>query len=126
MQLHGGGHSIRSFIHIQDVAEATLKVALHGEPGGSYHISTRSTISIRELVEQICQLGNVPFESLVEVTGDRLGKDQAYLLDSSAIREKLSWEDGISLEKGLTETLAWMDGNLDVLTAQNPDYVHKP
>ncbi|SMP79548.1 dTDP-glucose 4,6-dehydratase [Desulfonatronum zhilinae] len=126
MQLHGGGHSIRSFIHIQDVAEATLKVALHGEPGSSYHISTRSTISIRQLVEQICQLGNVPFESLVEVTEDRLGKDQAYLLDSSAIREKLGWEDEISLEKGLAETLAWVDGNLDALAGQNPDYVHKP
>ena len=41
--LHGGGQSIRSFIHIEDVANATLKIALGGIPGTTYHISTQST-----------------------------------------------------------------------------------
>ena len=33
MQLHGGGQSIRSFIHIKDVVTATLKLAEEEEPG---------------------------------------------------------------------------------------------
>lgn len=31
LSLHGGGHSVRSFIHIDDVASATLKIASDGE-----------------------------------------------------------------------------------------------
>ena len=40
MNLHGGGLSIRSFIHMNDVSSATLKIATNGIPGESYHIST--------------------------------------------------------------------------------------
>ena len=33
MFLHGGGHSIRSFIHINDVVDATLKLMVEANPG---------------------------------------------------------------------------------------------
>jgi dTDP-glucose 4,6-dehydratase len=126
LQLHGGGHSIRSFIHIDDVADATWRVATTGQPGHSYHISTRDTVSIRGLVEMICELVDVRFGDLVEVVGDRLGKDQAYLLDSGKIRSELGWSDRVSLADGLRETLGWIDANLDTLRNERMDYVHKP
>ncbi len=126
LQLHGGGHSIRSFIHIDDVADATWRVANGGRPGDSYHISTRETVSIRGLVEMICELVDVRFGDLVEVVGDRLGKDQAYLLDSGKIRAELGWQDRVSLADGLRETLAWVDANLATLRDERTDYVHKP
>ena len=56
MYLHGAGVSIRSFIHINDVVKATLKLAVDGEPGTTWHLSTRESISIRSLVEKICDL----------------------------------------------------------------------
>ena len=74
MKLQGGGLSIRSFIHMDDVSAATLNIALKGFPGESYHISTNETISIRGLVEKICDLTNTNFTDLVEVSEDRLGK----------------------------------------------------
>lgn len=126
LQLHGGGHSTRSFIHIEDAADATLKIALDGIPGETYHISTRSNISIRDLVNLICEMTGKPFEDLAEVTEERLGKDQAYLLDSSRLREDLSWKDQISLEQGLTETLSWIEDNLDQLKQLPQNYQHKP
>jgi dTDP-glucose 4,6-dehydratase len=55
-----------------------------------------------------------------------LGKDAAYLLDSSKARSVLDWDDTVSLEKGIEETVAWVKDNLKVLEKQNPDYVHKP
>lgn len=125
MQLHGGGHSVRSFIHMSDVAEATLRIARQGTPGESYHISTRDTVSIRGLVEQICGLTGTPFEQLVEVTEDRLGKDQAYLLDSTKLREELGWQDRISLTQGIEETLIWIDQNITELQKLPHDYQHK-
>ncbi len=126
LQLHGGGGSIRSFIHIRDVADATFKVALHGTPGKAYHISTRFPVSIGNLVEKICRLAHMPFDALVEVAPDRLGKDQAYLLDSEHLRGHLGWTDEIELEAGLTETLKWVDDNLFLLRDLPCDYEHKP
>jgi dTDP-glucose 4,6-dehydratase len=125
LQLHGGGQSIRSFIHIDDVADATYRVATAGRPGDSYHISTGETISIRDLVQTICVLMDRSFDELAEVVGDRLGKDQAYLLDSGKIRAELGWRDIISLADGLKGTLAWIDENLATLRSLPADYIHK-
>ena len=126
LQLHGGGHSERSFIHINDVADATLKVALGGEVGEVYHIATQSTISIRDLVQLICNKMEAKFEEVVDVVDDRPGKDAAYLLDSSKIRERLGWQDAVTLEQGIEEAGAWIDANLSQLEQQVDRYVHKP
>jgi dTDP-glucose 4,6-dehydratase len=126
LQLHGGGHSVRSFIHIDDVADATLKIAINGSNGDTYHISTNDTISIRGLVDQICQITEIDFDDLVEETEDRLGKDQSYLLNSSKLRDELYWQDSISLEDGIKKTLTWVDDNLSCLKSLPMDYHHKP
>jgi dTDP-glucose 4,6-dehydratase len=126
MQLHGGGHSIRSFIHMDDVSEATYKIALNGKLGESYHISTRDTVTILDLVKKICQLTGVSLNDLAEVSEERLGKDQAYLLDSTKLEQELDWKDTISLDLGLRETLHWIDNNLETLKSLPADYIHKP
>lgn len=126
LQLHGGGHSVRSFIHIDDVANATLNISLNGCNGDTYHISTNETVSIRNLVEKICKITDVKFNDLVEETEDRLGKDQSYLLDSSKLRDELTWSDKISLEAGIKKTLTWVDDNLSCLSSLPMDYQHKP
>jgi dTDP-glucose 4,6-dehydratase len=125
MKLHGGGQSIRSFIHMDDVSSATFKIATDGVPGESYHISTNDTITIRGLVEKICDLTNTNFSHLVEVSEDRLGKDQAYLLDSNKLKNNFSWQDTINLGKGLMDTLSWIDDNLNTLKLLPADYLHK-
>ena len=125
MKLHGGGLSTRSFIHMDDVSAATFKIAIDGNQGDSYHISTNETITIRELVEKICELTNANFSELVEVSEDRLGKDQAYLLDSSKLRENFTWQEKINLEQGLIDTLSWVDNNIEILKSLPADYIHK-
>lgn len=125
LSLHGGGHSERSFIHIDDVSNATQKIAEKGINGDIYHIATQSTVSIRALVEKICQLMDYPFEKLCQVSEDRLGKDSAYLLDSTKIRAELGWQDNIDLEQGLEQTINWLKTNYKVLQAQPSEYIHK-
>jgi dTDP-glucose 4,6-dehydratase len=126
LQLHGGGHSTRSFIHGRDVAKATALVMRDGQPGGTYHISTGRIVSVRELVEMICRRMDVAFQSAVEVVGERLGKDASYQLSSRRIREELGWQDRTSLEAGIDETIAWVDRWLPDLRNQPLDYAHKP
>ncbi len=125
LPLHGGGHSVRSFIHIRDVAEATLRIARAGAPGSGYHLSTDRFVSIRELVEMICARLGQKFADVAEVTDDRPGKDAAYLLDSTRARTTLGWQDRVSLEDGIAETVRWVDEHLDYLKAQPLDYIHK-
>lgn len=126
LQLHGGGASTRSFIHIDDVSNATWSIMKNGKSGDTYHISTSDVISIRDLVERICKKLGADFNSSVEVVGDRLGKDSAYHLDSAKIRKELSWQDNISLDQGLDQCVDWVKKNLAELKQQPFDYIHKP
>ena len=126
LQLHGGGHSVRSFIHIDDVSDGTLRAALDGDPGDVFHLSTKRTISIRDLVALMCEQAGVKFADFAEIVADRPGKDSAYLLDASLARTKLGWQDRVSLEEGIADTKRWIDANLDVLRNQPMTYTHKP
>ena len=126
LSLHGGGLSKRSFIHIRDVSDATWRVMTDGVVSNAYHISTNEIVTVRGLVERICARLGLPFEDHVEIVGERLGKDLAYMLDSTKIRESLGWVDRVSLEAGLEECVRWVDENLDELRALPVDYSHKP
>lgn len=126
LALQGGGLSVRSFIHISDVADGTLRIARTAPPGEIYHLSTPRMITIRALVEMIAARLGVPFDSVVEVVGDRLGKDAAYTLDSTKARTELGWQDAMSLEQGIDSTIQWAREHLDTLRHQPWDYIHKP
>lgn len=125
LQLHGGGVSTRSFIHMKDVSDATWRIMTDGQNNHTYHISTKGVISIRDLVEKICHKLKVPFEKHVEVVGERLGKDAAYHLDSTKVRKELSWQDHVSLDQGLDDCVAWAKKYFEDLKSQPYDYSHK-
>ena len=124
LELHGGGASERSFIHINDVSAATQLLAEKGEDGLSYHISPNYQITIRGLVEMILADLGVSFEKVVKIVNDRMGKDQSYLLSSGRLRQ-LDWEDQISLEEGLIQTIAWAYDYLEPLKTATKQYIHK-
>ncbi len=126
LPLHGGGTSVRSFINMNDVSEATRLIAEDGRLGDTYHISTLRMVSIRELVEMVCTSMGVMFDDIVELAGERPGKDAAYRLDSSKIRNELGWQDKISLENGIAEVVAWMEKYWDQIKDMKPEYIHKP
>ena len=126
LQLHGGGHSVRSFIHIDDVAAATLAIARQAPAGECYHLSTPRFISIRDLVAMICEMMGANFSDVAQITDDRPGKDAAYTLDSTKARQTLPWQDTIALEEGVRATIAWVDAHLEEIRRQPLDYIHKP
>ena len=126
LRLDGGGSSVRVFIHIADVADATLRIARAGKPGETYHISGYELVSIRVLVELILKRLGKSFDDCVEIAPERPGKDTAYMLDSTKLRSELAWRDTISLERGVDEVISWAErfnGDLASLPAK---YSHKP
>lgn len=126
LMLDGGGKSIRAFIHMGDVSDATARVSSHGRLGHSYHISGRELVSIRVLVEMILKRLGKSFDACVEIGPERPGKDTAYMLDSSKLRTELGWRDTLSLEQGIDDVIRWAErfrGELAHLPAQ---YDHRP
>jgi dTDP-glucose 4,6-dehydratase len=124
--LDGGGMSQRVFIHMHDVSDATLRIALNGKLGETYHISGYDLVSIRKLVEIIlCKLGK-KFDDFVEFGPERRGKDAAYMLDSTRLRAELGWKDEISLDAGVESVIAWARRFEKDLSALPSSYNHKP
>jgi dTDP-glucose 4,6-dehydratase len=125
LPLQGGGKSIRSFIHIDDVSEALLKILENGIPGESYHISTNELVTIYQLVAIVAEKLGVQVEDLIEMAPDRPGKDFAYKLDSQKIRSQLGWSDQITLSDGIDRTIKWVQDNLDELKQMPLNYEHR-
>ena len=125
LHLDGGGTARRSFIHIDDASEATYKVALSGELGETYHISTNELISIKELVQKIFKKTNGNYDKNVIETEDRIGKDLGYFLNSSKIKKELNWQPKVSLDEGLDQTILWVNDNLQELSRKPLNYEHK-
>lgn len=75
LRLDGGGVSTRVFIHMNDVSDATLRIALHGEIGATYHISGYELVSIRQLVETVLARLGRQFDDCAEIGPERPGKD---------------------------------------------------
>ena len=127
LNLHGDGKSIRSFIHIRDVADATMRVAEHGESGEVYHVAPKEKeISIAELVQMICQMMNSKFETSVNMISENFGQDTMYSLNSDKIRSELGWSPQVSLKEGIMEMITWIEENWDTISRMPLEYIHKP
>jgi len=125
LRLDGGGKSVRVFIHMRDVSDATLRIARGGKLGETYHISGYELVSIRQCVETILNTLGKSFEECVEIGPERAGKDTAYMLDSIKLRTELGWQDKISLEEGIADTIRWMQTFQSDLSTLPSKYEHK-
>ena len=68
---------------------------------------------------------DVSFDDHVEIVGERLGKDSAYLLDSTKLKTEFNWVDKVTLQQGIQETIGWIDNNLEALKSLPHEYIHK-
>ncbi len=123
LPLHGGGRAEKSYIHNRDLARAVLAVAEKAPLGRIYNAGPAEPTSIRRVVELCAQALDVPFEQLCEVTGDRLGQDSRYWLDSTAIARDTGWKPVVNWEEGLAEMVDWGKRYLPVLRTLPTDFV---
>jgi dTDP-glucose 4,6-dehydratase len=122
LPLHGGGRAEKSYIHARDLARAIHLVVERAPLGTIYNAGPPEPTSIRRVVELTAQALGVPFEALCEVSGDRLGQDARYWLDSSAIKKDVGWEPQIGWEQGLEEMVRWGRTYINVLKDWPTDY----
>jgi len=125
LDLHGGGHSQRCFIHIDDVCAGTEQIALNGVPGEAYHLSTTEPISIRKLVALIAGKFDLSVEAVAQIAEERLGKDDSYLLDSSKMQRELGWAPQTTLDSGIERVKQWAEAHMPFLITEPLAYIHR-
>jgi RHS repeat-associated protein len=107
----GSLHTSRDFLDVRDACVAYRLLALHGEPGESYHVSSGRAVSIRDLLDMLIARSGLPVtvEQRRE-TPDRSGIE-SQVGDNAKLRE-IGWEPVISLEQSLGDTLAYWRGQV--------------
>jgi dTDP-glucose 4,6-dehydratase len=124
--LHGGGRAVKSYIHIRDVSRGELAILDRGQTGEVYHLSPERGVAVRDLVQLICSAMGVTFEDVTDAVDERLGQDEAYVIDSARARAELGWAADISLEDGLAEVIESVETNWDEISQLPLEYEHKP
>jgi len=123
LPLHGGGRAEKSYIHARDLGRAIHLVAEKAPLGTIYNAGPALPTSIREVVERTAKALGMPFEQLCEVSGDRLGQDSRYWLDSSAIKRDIGWEPQVGWDEGLAEMVAWGRKYWNQIQGESTEYV---
>jgi dTDP-glucose 4,6-dehydratase len=124
IKLHGGGASIKSFIHISDVVRGIVS-AIEKDKDGTYHFSVASDRTIADIVRTICEIMGCRFEDVTRSVDERLGQDARYWLDCSRARKDLGWEPTMAFEQGLREVVDWIEDNWEVIKHEPLEYSHK-
>lgn len=125
IELHGGGISVKSYIHISDVANGIFKAIQSGKVGNIYHLSPEKGYSISEVVRKICEKMGYDYEKSIVSVGERLGQDAAYIIDSTKARSELDWKPEISFDEGIDGCIEWVNDNWDVIKSKPIEYIHK-
>jgi dTDP-glucose 4,6-dehydratase len=116
LPVYGDGSQIREWLHVEDHADALVRVLIHGRRGESYNIGSGEERTNLEVVREICRAltelspkkaDEPAYESLVTFVRDRPGHDARYAIDSSKVRHELTWQPKISFESGLRSTVRW-------------------
>jgi len=100
--VHGEGTQTRDFIHVDDIVQANLRAAVHGEPGAVYNIGTGERITILELAELIREI--VGDESVgIDHLSPRQGDIEHSQADIERAKDVLGFSPTVRLQDGLTE-----------------------
>jgi dTDP-glucose 4,6-dehydratase len=126
IHLHGGGSAVKSYIHVRDISKGELAILEHGRIGQTYHLSPEHGISVKDLVQRICNRMGASFEEATNVVEERPGQDAAYVINSDLARSELKWAPEISLDEGIDEVCRWVDDYWDDIVQQPLEYMHKP
>ena len=100
--VNGNGRQTRDFVYVEDVVEANLAV-MGQETQGTYNVGTGEETSINDLLRILIAHTN---STCKEIHGPaKIGEQVRSVIDSSKLRQELSWEPRTELSEGLKRTV---------------------
>lgn len=105
----------RDFNYVQDIVDGFLAIAFSENADGEvFNIGSGREISIGNLTSEIIKLTGKNVDIIKEEQRVRPSKSEVerLLCDNRKIKQLTNWETKHSLEKGLKQTINWIDENL--------------
>jgi len=105
IEVWGDGKQTRSFLFIDECVEAVRRL-MDSDFSGPVNIGSEEMISINDFAKMVIDISgkNISIKNIPGPTGVR-GRNS----DNKLIREKLGWEPGIPLRKGMEITYKWIN-----------------
>lgn len=120
LPVHGDGLCTRSYLYVEDVAEAYDVILHHGTTGKQnhkkqtfnlctlgqvYNIGTQKEQTILQVAEAICKGFGLGHDRILHVA-DRAFNDRRYFICDQKLAA-LGWKEKTSFEDGLKKTIQW-------------------
>ncbi len=105
IEVWGDGKQTRSFLFIDECVEAVRRL-MDSEFSGQVNIGSEEMISINDFAKMVIDISgkDISIKNIAGPTGVR-GRNS----DNKLIREKLGWEPGTPLRKGMEITYNWIN-----------------
>jgi len=108
VQIWGDGTPLREFLHVEDLARASLMLLHEYDESVAINIGSGREISISDLARLISEI--VGFTGEISFNRERPNGTPRKLLDSTRIK-KLGWKPQVDLEIGIASTYDWFLAN---------------
>ncbi|MFJ3973967.1 NAD-dependent epimerase/dehydratase family protein [Streptomyces sp. NPDC090021] len=117
--VNGGGRQVRDFVHVDDIAEATIRATLApGADRQTLNIGTGQATSIADVAQLIRNhYPDVEFQDRPLPEGDPLGGTAG----TARMTAALDWEPRITVAEGVARYVAWLDN----APAALPDFLRR-
>ena len=104
IEVWGDGKQTRSFLFIDECVEAVRRL-MESDFSGPVNIGSEEMISINDFAKMVIDISgkNISIKNIPGPTGVR-GRNS----DNRLLREKLGWEPGLPLRKGMEITYKWI------------------
>jgi dTDP-glucose 4,6-dehydratase len=113
LSVHGGGHSARDFLHVDDTCcgiDALISAPAELVEGQVFNLASGQHRSIYSIATDIIDLMNGD-RNRIQSVGERPGQVIRHSGDWSKIKRVLNWEPRVSWEEGLKATIQWYTDN---------------
>ncbi|KXJ50918.1 MAG: dTDP-glucose 4,6-dehydratase [Thalassospira sp. Nap_22] len=119
LPVYGEGLNTRDWLHVEDHAEALVKILTEGRIGEKYNVGGCNELTNIEVVKRIFDtvreiVPDISFESFDEAVTyvkDRPGHDWRYAIDPTKMQTELGWKPKYDFETGLRQTIEWYVNN---------------
>lgn len=109
------GHQQRDFVSVYDIARAcSLALRVPEASGQVFNVGSGTALSVRDIAQRVAQAVNKPHLE-PQITGKyRVGDIRHCYADITHARDVLGYQPRVTLDEGLLELAAWLEGQAAV------------
>ena len=114
LPVYGDGKNIRDWLFVEDHNTAVWDAMQNGRLGETYNIGGENEWENLKLVHSLCEVvasetGKEKdyYKKLISFVKDRPGHDQRYAINCDKLKSELGWNQSVTFEEGLQQTVRW-------------------